>query len=97
MEQLRYLDQVLDIYNGEKIVITGVSAGGIATFLYSNYLVEHTKKAKIYAIPDSGLFITQFYSPLVGFQPIKLYAENLFKLILEENIENIGYPIKECI
>jgi len=44
-----------------------VSAGGVATFLYSNYVFENTKKAKVYAIPDSGLFITEFYSPIVGF------------------------------
>ena len=48
-------------------MITGVSAGGMATYLYSNYLYENTKKAKVYAIPDSGLFIAEFYSPFVGF------------------------------
>lgn len=39
MEQFRYLDQELDFYNGDTIVITGVSAGGMATYLYSNYLL----------------------------------------------------------
>ena len=58
MEQFRYLDQTFDFYNGDSIVITGVSAGGMATFFYSNYLLENTKKAKVYAIPDSGLFVT---------------------------------------
>ena len=58
MEQFRYLDQTFDFYNGDSIVITGVSAGGMATFFYSNYLYENAKKAKVYAIPDSGLFIT---------------------------------------
>lgn len=76
------MDEQFDFYNSEKIVITGVSAGGIATYLYSNYVLENTKTAKVYAIPDSGLFITEFYSPIVGFQPIKLFAENLFKIVL---------------
>ena len=60
METFNYLDRQFNFYNGDAIVITGVSAGGIATYLYSNYLVENTKKAKVYALPDSGLFITEF-------------------------------------
>jgi hypothetical protein len=60
METFSYLDKQFGFYDGDAIVITGVSAGGIATYLYSNYLVENTKKAKVYALPDSGLFITEF-------------------------------------
>jgi hypothetical protein len=94
MEQFSYLDKQFDFYNGDTIVITGVSAGGIATYLYSNYLVEHTKKAKVYAIPDSGLFVTEFFSPLTGIQTIKLMAENLFALIQDEGT---GFPLPECL
>jgi hypothetical protein len=47
-------------------VITGVSAGGIATFEWSNYFLESTRKAKIYSMPDSGFFITDYYSEIVG-------------------------------
>ena len=71
IEQLRFMNEHFDFYNGDSIVITGISAGGIATYLYSNYLMENTKKAKVYAMPDSGLFITEFYSPLVEKQVIK--------------------------
>ena len=39
LETFNFLDKEFDFYNGEAIVITGVSAGGLATFLYSNYLV----------------------------------------------------------
>lgn len=63
---------MFDFYNGEKIVITGVSAGGMATYFHSNYLMEHTKKAKVYAIPDSGLFITDFVSPTIGQSVIRI-------------------------
>lgn len=83
LEQFRYLDQTFDFYNGDSIVITGVSAGGMATYFYSNYLFDNTKKAKVYAIPDSGLFLAEFYSPFAGFQPIKVTAENLFDLLFE--------------
>ena len=56
MEQFHYLDKEFDFYNGETIVITGVSAGGIATYLYSNYLIENTKKAKVRRIRMPSLF-----------------------------------------
>lgn len=39
LETFNFLDKEFDFYNGEAIVITGVSAGGLATYLYSNYLV----------------------------------------------------------
>lgn len=89
MEQFRYLDQELDFYNGDTIVITGVSAGGMATYLYSNYLLDNTKKAKVYAMPDSGLFIGEYFSPFAKMQTIKATAENLFSLIQDEYV---GYP-----
>lgn len=66
MEHFRYLDSQYDFYNGDSIVITGVSAGGMAVYQWSNYLFENTKKAKVYSIPDSGFFITDYYSPLEG-------------------------------
>lgn len=66
MEVFRYLDEVYDFYNGDKIVITGVSAGGMAVYQWSNYLYENAKKAKVYSIPDSGFFITTYYSPIVN-------------------------------
>jgi len=75
-------------------VITGVSAGGLATYFYNSYLVEHAKTAKVYAIPDSGLFITDYYSPIARMSVIRIYAENLFKLI---NNEEIGFPYPECL
>jgi hypothetical protein len=40
--------------------VTGVSAGGIATYMYSNLFESKAIKAKVYAIPDSGLFLTDY-------------------------------------
>jgi hypothetical protein len=81
MEQFYFMDKHFDFYNGDTIILTGVSAGGIATYLYSNYLLDNTKTAKVYSIPDSGLFITDYFSPIVQQSLIRLYAENLFKLV----------------
>jgi len=66
LEQVKYLEDKYDIFRKNKIVITGVSAGGIATYLYSNHFLAKTITAKIYSIPDSGLFLTDYYSPLAG-------------------------------
>ena len=60
------MNKTYDFYNKDTIVITGKSAGGIATFFWANYLFENSKSSKVYAIPDSGLFITDFVSPLTN-------------------------------
>lgn len=62
-----YMDKEFDFYNGETIVLTGVSAGGVAAFLYVNHLQENAKTANVLVIPDSGLFVAEFFSPLVGY------------------------------
>jgi len=91
IELFRHLDEVEDFYNGDSIVLAGVSAGGFGTYFYSNYLLEHTKIAKVYAIPDSGLFLADYYTPLVGAQVIKSAAIPLMKLIHENST---GFPIR---
>lgn len=58
------MDEKHDFYNGEVIVMTGVSAGGMATYEWTNYLMDHTKKAKVFGLPDSGFFITDYYSEI---------------------------------
>jgi hypothetical protein len=39
------------------IVVVGQSAGGLATFLWSNYIANHAKQAKVWASPDCGIFL----------------------------------------
>jgi hypothetical protein len=62
----------------------------LGTYFYSNYVYERTKNAKVYSIPDSGLFLVDFYSPLADGQIIRMVAGPLVKL-LNENSE--GFPI----
>ena len=69
------------MFRKNKIVITGVSAGGIATYLYSNYILAKTITAKVYSIPDSGLFLTDYYSPLAGYKIIRERARGLLELV----------------
>ena len=65
------MDKEFNFYDGDRIVLTGVSAGGMGTYFYSNYLYENTRSAKVYAIPDSGLFLVDYFTPLAQMQVIR--------------------------
>jgi len=39
------------------VVVGGDSAGGLAVFLWTNYIKERVKVGKVWAIPDSGIFL----------------------------------------
>lgn len=93
MEQIKYLEDKYDIFRKNKIVITGVSAGGIATYLYSNTFLAKSITAKIYSIPDSGLFLTDYYSPLAGMKIIRERSKALIDLAWGSQ----QYPIEECL
>jgi hypothetical protein len=63
LEQIKYIEDKYDIFRKNKIVVTGVSAGGIATYLYADVFLAKTITAKVYAIPDSGLFLDRLLQP----------------------------------
>lgn len=63
----------------------------MGTYFHSNYLYEQTKTSKVYGIPDSGLFLVDYYSTLAGAAVLQVRAKNLLKLI---NDNNQGFPIK---
>ena len=69
-EQFYYLDKKYDFYNKDTIVLTGLSAGGIATYYWVDYLQHRTKKAKVYGISDSGVFLNDFKTPILDKQVI---------------------------
>ena len=93
MEQLRFLGEKFDMYNGEKIVITGVSAGGIATYLWSNHVHDRAIKAKVFAMPDSGLFLTNYISPLYGKNLLRERAQTMIDLAMS----GMRYPLENCL
>ena len=74
MRVLDYLDEHYDFYNKNTIVITGDSSGGLATFFWSNYAFERTKTSKVYGIPDSGIFIAEYVSPIYNASAIRYIA-----------------------
>ena len=72
--------------------MTGVSAGAIATYHYVNYLQKHTRRARVYGMPDSGLFIVEYYSPLAEMRVMEVQGSNLFRLIHQDT--DRAFPIK---
>ena len=68
----------------------------MATFQWVQYLKEHTKTSKVYGMPDSGLFLTDFYSPIVEKKVIRVETENLLKLVGKDEKELPG-PVRKCI
>jgi hypothetical protein len=84
LEQIKYIEDKYDIFRKNKIVVTGVSAGGIATYLYADVFLAKTITAKVYAIPDSGLFLTDYYSPLTGKAAIREASKALLDIVWSE-------------
>lgn len=70
-ETFNYMHEKYDFYNKDTILMTGVSAGGIATYFWMNYLYDNTKSSKVFAFPDSGLFRVDFVSPIYHIKLIK--------------------------
>lgn len=58
MAQLASIEKLYKISRATDVVITGQSAGGLATYLWANYINDLAPKtAKVWAIPDSGIFL----------------------------------------
>jgi hypothetical protein len=57
--QLNSIDSSHKLFSAAtEIVVTGQSAGGLATFLWSNYIASRAPKtAKVWSLPDSGIFL----------------------------------------
>jgi len=92
LETLRYLNESVKFFSAETIVVTGVSAGGAATFLWSNYIYEQSLRKNVISIPDSGVFINEFVNPFTGRKEMIESSLAIKKLINTE----IGIPLTEC-
>lgn len=72
-----WLNRQFGLYNCTEVVITGGSAGGMATFLWSNYL-NKLVKGEVYSIIDSGVFLN-----FPNFQTGYLFYEELCKSVMK--------------
>lgn len=69
------------MYSSDSIILTGESAGGMAAYLWSNYLYEKSVTKKLYTVPDSGLYINKYPNPVTKQSTFKETFSTLFKLV----------------
>jgi len=77
---LKYLLQDYNLAAATNVVLTGSSAGGIATALWINYvrsLLENPNA--MVSIPDSAVFLNM-ESPETGYYNFEIAVKNLFKV-----------------
>lgn len=87
------MEQRFDIFRKKKIIISGKSAGGIATYLYADYFYEKAITAQVYAVPDSGLFLTDYYSPIVQVKVIRYMSQALLNIVWNDQ----KFPLENCL
>jgi hypothetical protein len=92
MQQFEYLNSTFGLYSADKVVITGVSAGGLATYQWSNYLYDRLLNKQVFAMPDSGLFVVDYINPFTGRANFIDMVTNLLKLMDTDVI----YGIPNC-
>ena len=58
------------------VVVGGGSAGGLAVFLWTNYIKERVKTGKVWALPDSGVFLNSM-NVITGRYDMKAIFRNM--------------------
>lgn len=83
MANFNAIDKLYGMFSGKvtHLVLTGCSAGGLATYLWANYLSENIRSStKYWVIPDSGMFlddqnvVTNKNSYRISLQNVMKYA-----------------------
>ena len=74
------------------MVLSGASAGGLATYFWGNYLQTKLVKAKYWIFADSGIFLDS-HNFITGKQD---YKESLRQLLSLSNAD-ADPPISQCV
>jgi len=89
--QFKWVDSTYGLKNASKIILTGMSAGGIATNTWSNYLKDYVGDAnKVYSISDSGLF--ENFKTFQGEPVLEQIIKNSFALVSVDE----PFPLSDC-
>ena len=93
ISKLNHLEQTLGLFSkSTEILVTGLSAGGLASFIWTDYIREKSASKNVYCAPDSGLFLdsANFHSKQHEYRNMFV---NLFKF---SNVE-INPPVPDCV
>jgi O-palmitoleoyl-L-serine hydrolase len=87
-----FLNDKYSLFSATNITITGTSAGGVASFLWSNFVYEQAvNKEGVLVVPDSGTMILDFPN-LYNNKTLVDYTIETYKLVLAETT----IPLTEC-
>lgn len=82
---LNWIDSKYNLKGADKIVLTGMSAGGIAVNIWNNYVKTFVgDQNKVYTISDSGVFLN--FPSMAGEKTIEKQMQNIFKLANADEI-----------
>lgn len=92
--QLNSLDKINALFtNATDIIVTGQSAGGLAAYLWTNYIVDRAStKTKIKSLPDSGIFLDS-----TNFVTKKNDYKEIFLNFMRLSNEQIDPPNADCV
>ena len=66
---INWIDSKYNLKGAEKVILTGMSAGGIAVNSWSNYVKDFVgDPSKVYPISDSGVFLN--YETITGLKNV---------------------------
>jgi len=88
----KWLINTYNLADADRLVLTGVSAGGIATFIWADYFKSLMKNPQgFYSVPDSSIFLNE-PSVVTGMFKLDVSFKNLY-LIANMNEKT---PLSEC-
>ena len=93
LQHFDYLHEKYGLFNADKIIVAGSSAGGMAAFLWGNYVYERSLSKNVYSVPDSGLFLGNYPNPFTGNSDLADAISALLNLVNNE----IKMPITNCV
>ena len=91
----QYIHNKYNLSNAERVVLSGSSAGGIATFIWAEYLQKFigNPQVKFYSIIDSGIFLDP-NAPLGQFNLKE--ASNDQQVLFTVSNRDEGVPNRAC-
>lgn len=80
ISKLNHLEKTLGLFSkSTEILVTGISAGGLASFTWADYIREKSASKNVYCAPDSGIFLDSANFVSKQHEYRNMFA-NLFKL-----------------